>query len=130
MNLKYEITKEILEILKLPSDEKRIKKSIIAWWSNPRTKQKGGLRLTPAGFEAFQKAKIRLFEVKLETPIVYTNEMILWLDNQIHCPFFLEKNKIFIFGEKMAVQLVLFSGNINLLKKAQENFLEKEKIDI
>jgi hypothetical protein len=34
------------------------------------------------------------------------------MDQFIDCPFYLTKKAIFVYREKMAVQLVLFSGNI------------------
>jgi hypothetical protein len=34
------------------------------------------------------------------------------MDQFIDCPFYLTKKAIFVYSEKMAVQLVLFSGNI------------------
>jgi hypothetical protein len=43
------------------------------------------------------------------------------------CPFYLNNKRIWVFGEKMAVQLVLFSGNIAKFQRARERFTEKQK---
>jgi len=42
-------------------------------------------------------------------------------------PFYLTNKRIWVFGEKMAVQLVLFSGNIAKFHRAQKRFKEKQK---
>jgi hypothetical protein len=124
MNQKYDLTKKIAEILNFSFDEKNIKKLIRVWWENPRNKQTGGLRLTPAGFEAFKKSQLKFYEIQLESPIHYTNGMVIWLDQKIECPYFINKNKITVFGEKTAVQLLLFSGDLNKLKRAHDRFQE------
>jgi len=127
MNPKHEITKVVLESLGLPADEQRIKKTIPTWWVNTRNKLKGGLRLTEQGFECLQKADIKCYEIKFEEPILFTNELAIWIDQNIDCPFYLTARKIWVFGEKTAVQLVLFSGNIAKFHRAQKRFTEKQK---
>jgi hypothetical protein len=127
MNLKHEITKVVLESLGLSASDQRIKKTIPTWWFSTRNKDKGGLRLTEQGFECLQKADIKCYEIKFDEPIVVTNELIIWIDQNIDCPFFLTHKQIFVFGEKLAVQLVLFSGNIAKFHRAQKRFTEKQK---
>lgn len=127
MNPKHEITKVVLESLGLPADEKRIKKTIPTWWFSTRIKDKGGLRLTEQGFDCLRKADIKCYEVKFDEPIVVTNELIIWIDQNIDCPFFLTNRQIWVFGERTAIQLVLFSGNIAKFHRAQKRFTEKQK---
>jgi hypothetical protein len=127
MNQKHEITKAVLEFLGLPSDDARIKKTIPTWWVNTRQKATGGLRLTEQGFECLKKADIKCYELKFDEPIQYTNELAIWIDQNIDCPFYLTNKKIWVFGEKMAVKLVLFSGNIAKFHRAQKRFTEKQK---
>lgn len=112
MKQKIEVTKYVAEQLKLATDEKSIKKLIPVFWQNPRDKEKGGLRLTDKGFESLQEADIKVHRVRFDEPIQYTNQLIIWLDNFIDCPWYVTNREIFVFSEKMAVQLVLFSGNI------------------
>ena len=111
----------------MPADEKRIKQTIPTWWFSTRNKDKGGLRLTEQGFECLQKADIKCYEIKFDEPIVVTNELIIWIDQNIDCPFFLSNKQIWVFGEKTAIQLVLFSGNIAKFHRAQKRFAEKQK---
>jgi len=112
MKPKIEITKYVAEQLQLATDEKSIKKLIPVFWQNPRDKEKGGLRLTDKGFESLKLADIKVHRVRFEEPVQYTNQLIIWLDNFIDCPWYITNREIFVFSEKMAVQLVLFSGNI------------------
>lgn len=124
MNQKFEITKKVLESLGLTADEKRVKQTIPVWWVNPRKKEKGGLRLTEQGFNCLQQADIKAHQIKFEKPIVYTNQLVIRLDNFIDCPWYVTHREIFVFSEKMAVQLVLFSGNISKFSSAKAESLK------
>lgn len=127
MNQKFDITKIVLESQGIDASDQRIQKTIPTWWVNPRQKEKGGLRLTEQGFNALQTADIKCYELKYDEPIVFTNELIIWMDQNIDCPFYITGRKIWLFGEKTAVQLVLFSGNIAKFHRAQKRFLDKQK---
>lgn len=106
---------------------KKLKSYTNAWWKNCRQKSKGGLWLTEKGFDAFLKADIKNYQIKFNEPIdIFENKFIIWLDNSIDCPFFLTRKEIHVFGEKTAVQMILFSGDLKLLYKA--NTKHKEKI--
>lgn len=120
MNPKLELTSKILEFLNLPNDADNVRKIIPAWWYNTRKKSKGGLRLTKEGFEAFKKADIKFYKVRLFEPLNINNQLLLWMDNYIDCPFFLKSEEIYVFSEKMAVQLMLFSGNIHKFTEARD----------
>lgn len=122
MNPKYEITKIVLNFLELDNSEEKVKSTIPIWFVSSRNKARGGMQLTDQGFEALSKAEIKFYEIRLEEPITYNNEMVIWLDRNINCPFYLLKNKIYVSSEKMAIQLVLFSGNIDKFKRAQQRF--------
>jgi len=127
MNPKYNITKAVLESLGLPADDERIKKTIPIWWHNTRNKPTGGLRLTDQGFEALKTANIKYYELRPDEPIDFTNELAIWIDQNIDCPFYLTRKRIWVFGERMAVQLVLFSGNIAKFHRARKRSAEKDQ---
>jgi len=112
MNQKIEITKYIAEQFGLDTSDRAIQKLIPQWWQNPRKKEQGGLRLTDEGF-ARLSAHIKAHEIKLEELLEYTNQKIIQLDNFITCPWYIGKRAIYVFDDKMAVQLVLFSGNVS-----------------
>jgi hypothetical protein len=123
MNQKIELTTYVAKESGLPADEKSIKKLIPQWWQNPRTKTKGGLRLTDEGFARFT-TQLKAHRVRFDQPVEYTNQLIIQLDNFIDCPWYVSKKEIYVFSEKMAVQLVLFSGNIAKFSSAKAKNLK------
>lgn len=131
MNQKVELTKYIINTLGLRSpNEKNFKSWLHIIWQNPRLKLKGGFRLTQQGFDLFSKSDIKCFEIKSEKDnFIQDNKFILWLDNHFNSPFYITRNKIYVFDEHLAVQLVLFSGNIEDYYQAHLNFAEKQKAD-
>lgn len=96
----------------IDASDERVRKTIPTWWYSTRQKEQGGLRLTEQGYDALVKAGIKDYRIKYEDPIRFTNQLMIWLDNFIDCPFYLRNQDIYVFSEKMAVQLVLFSGNV------------------
>lgn len=127
MNQKQEITKVALESIGLVADESRIKKTIPVWWQNPRNKSVGGLGLTLQGFACLKQAGIKNYEIKFEEPMIFNNGLIVWMDQNLDCPFYVTHKRIWVFAEKTAVQLVLFAGDINRLKRAKEKSKEKQE---
>jgi hypothetical protein len=123
MNQKIEITKYVAEKSGLSTDEKSIRKLVTAWWQNPRKKEKGGLRLTDEGF-ARLTTQFTAHKVRFEDPVEYTNRLIIQLDNFIDCPWYITNKAVFVFNDKMAVQLVLFSGNIAKFSTAKAKSLK------
>jgi hypothetical protein len=118
MTLKHNITRYIAEQSELPLDEKSVRQLVSQWWVNPRKKEKGGLRLTDEGF-ARMSMFFKLHRVVFDGPVEYNNQLIIRLDNFISCPWYTTKKEIYLFDEKMAVQLVLFSGNITRFSAAK-----------
>jgi len=112
MNLKLELTEKVLKILKPDADQKLLDQALHTWWANIRKKDKGGFKLTEIGRNAFIQAEIKDYQIKFEKPITLTNQLVIWLDHFIDCPFYVTEKEIYVYSERMAVQLVLFSGNI------------------
>lgn len=123
MNQKTNITKYVAEQSNLPTDDKSLRKLIRDWWINPRQKVKGGLRLSDDGFVRLT-TQFKSYKVKFDEPVDYTNQLIIRLDNFIDCPWYLTKKEIYVFNDKMAVQLVLFSGNIAKFSTAKAKSLK------
>jgi hypothetical protein len=119
MNQKIEITRYTAEQLGLPTDDRSIRNHKRLWWQNLRVKTKGGLRLTEAGYTALCQAKIRDLKVKYDAKFEYNNQFILMLDNHIEVPWYITPKAIYVFNDRLAVQLVLFSGNIERLIRAK-----------
>jgi hypothetical protein len=124
MDQKIDITKYVAEQSGLPTDPKSIKKWIAQWWCNPRQKPQGGLKLTDEGF-ARLTTQFKCHKVTLDEPIEFTNQMILRFDNWIDCPWYLTNKHIFVFKDKTAVELVLFSGNVKRFFSAKAMSLDK-----
>jgi len=126
MNPKLKITKYVAEQLGLATDDKSIRKLIQVFWQNIRLKEKGGLWLTEKGFECLVDAGIKHHRVEFDEPIYVNNSLLLWIDRNIDCPFYITHKEIYLFGERMAVQMVLFAGNLQKLQRAQKRFAEKQ----
>jgi hypothetical protein len=120
MNQKVELTRYVANQCQLPTDDDSIKHYLIQWWLNPRVKISGGLRLTDEGFDRVSE-HVKRHRVIIDEPIAYTNKVIIWLDNYIDSPWYVTDKEIFVFSERMAVQLVLFSGNIARYSEIKAN---------
>lgn len=84
-------------------------------WMSPREKKSGGFRLTEQGFEVLKtQLDYKAYEIDFpkDEGFMVTNSTIIQLDRYIDCPYYLERKSIWVFKEKMAVQLILFSGDI------------------
>jgi hypothetical protein len=114
-----EITKKVLEITNPAATSLDFQSALTRWWANRRKKVQGGLRLTEDGFAALQSAQIESYKVKFEEPLLLTNQLIIWLDHYIECPFYLNCKEIYVFNESMAIQLMLFSGDIQKFSAAK-----------
>ena len=106
------MTVKIAELLGLATDEKSLKTYKKHWWVNPRDKDQGGLRLTDEGWIKVEESGIKCHKIKLTTKPEKTNQNIIKLDRYLDCPWYLNKNYIYVYTERVAVQLVLFSGNL------------------
>jgi hypothetical protein len=121
MSQKIEITKKLLPV---DITEKDLIKHLTLWWRDPRDKDQGGLWLTAEGFNALTEANIKSYRVRFEEEIPPTNQLIILLNRYINCPFYVTQKEIYVFSENMAIQLVLFSGNIERFVRAKANLLK------
>lgn len=124
MSLKNEITRKVLEILNPDSAERLFNQSLKSWWYSTRKKSRGGLQLTKQGFENLRLAELKEYRIKFDNPIELTNQLVIWLDHFIDCPFYVTHKEIYVFSESMAIQLVLFSGNIYKYGRARSESLK------
>jgi len=113
MNLKTRITTFVASELGLSTDKDSLKKLIRLWWQNPRMKEKGGYRLTREGMTCFMNADLKYHKIRLDEPLAFmTNKCIITLDQSLDYPFFLTHKEVFVFDDRTAIQLILFSGNL------------------
>ena len=124
-DVKAHISGSIIKQLNL--DETQFTRYHYAWWQNPRPKKVGGLRLTIEGYEVFQKLDVTEHAINFPNDTEFTGQLVLWLDRFIDCPFYLESKRIIVFSENVAVQLILFSGNIQKYGIARAKAVAKKQ---
>lgn len=121
MDTKLLLTKEFLKGSGLPDDEKSLEKYLWSWWVNPRLNGDRSLGLTTQGYEVISKdVGLKFYQIDLPDTTEITNQLIIWLDKFIDCPWYMTKRSIFVSREKVAVQLVLFSGDLQKFGKAKD----------
>lgn len=95
------------------ADPKAINMMYRAWWVNWRTAEDRRFRLTDQGYRYFiDRADIKFYQIKIPFKVIITNKIIIDLDKFIDCPYYLDKDDIYVTNEKTAVQLVLFDGDL------------------
>ena len=113
VDVKQELTKLISTQLGWPADEKSLAKNHSIIWQNPRKKAQGGQRLTDEGFTVFtEQMDLKSYDIEFPKDFTLTNQVTIWLDRFIDGPYYITKKSIVVFKEKTAVQLVLFSGDV------------------
>ena len=55
---------------------------------------------------------IKHYYMEFPKDLTLTNQTTIWLDRFIEGPYHIAKNGISVFKEKTAVQLILFSGDV------------------
>tara|TARA_Y100000389_G_C17399728_1_gene484620 strand:- start:160 stop:540 length:381 start_codon:yes stop_codon:yes gene_type:complete len=111
--MKQQYTKVFLKHLDKSIDDIAVEQHLKLWWKNTRDKQVGGLRLTDEGFEMLHQLDITMYDVPFPKEMKLTSQVIIFLDKFIDCPYFLTQSGIYVTNEKKAVELSLFSGDIN-----------------
>lgn len=110
---KEHLTKIFLKQANLPIDRETIRKKTFEWWKNPREKREGGLTLTENGFDFISRdLGIRYYDIAFPKDFEFTTQVILFLDNFVDCPNYYTKKNLYVFNEKKAAELMLFSGDI------------------
>jgi hypothetical protein len=118
---KIKITIKTLEILNPKYTAKDLEQALEEWWVSRRIKPKGGLRLTKLGYQAMVQAGIKEYQISFERPIkTVQSQLAIWMDQLIDCPFYFSEKELRVFGEHMALQLVLFSGNVLKFGRAKK----------
>jgi hypothetical protein len=122
MDKKTLLTKTLLEKLEVSTDPKSIKDWYLLWWVNPRPHDFKSMRLTDRGCEDFEnKLHLKSYQIDFPTPLeTITNKFILDLEHYIDGPYYISRKYIKVFTEKMAVQLILFGGDLDRYSTAKE----------
>ena len=113
MDTKTAYTRTFMALLEQPIHDESIKTNYYTWWQNVRESyQARSLRLTKPGLETVKTLDIKTYDIAFPDKIIFTPQTYLWLDEYVDCPYFVDKKKIIVTMEKMALQLMLFAGDI------------------
>jgi hypothetical protein len=116
MNLKDAFTETFLKAAEQTASSENIKKFKSLWWFSYRSKNEGGLRLTEEGLNFIvEHAKIKTYKIEFPKELKITPQVLVYLDNFINCPFYIDKKYITVLSEKAAFELYLFSGDVRKL---------------
>ncbi len=132
MDLKDTYTKVFLQAADQQADQNTLKQFRSTWWWNVRDKDTGGLRLTEPALQFIeQEAKIKTYRVEFPKDFAITAQILLWLDSNIDCPYYITKKSITVLKEKAAFQLYLFSGDIKKMgyNKALARKFSQESVE-
>ena len=111
--LKEVYTKIFLQQTGLPTDDESIRQYIKKWFRNPREKLDSSLTLTEEGFEfLITKVGLKSYRIQFPKDFQITTQVVLFLDKFLDCPNYYNKKEIFVFKEKKAAELMLFSGDV------------------
>ena len=113
MDTKTAYTRTFMTLLEQPIHEESIKTNYYTWWQNVRESyQARSLRLTNQCLEAVEKLEIKTYTIKFPDKIIFTPQTYLWLDEFVDCPYYVDKKNIVVTMERMALQLMMFAGDI------------------
>lgn len=120
MNYKDTYTKVFLEAAGQEATKENISKHKPLWWYNYREKASGGLRLTDLGFEfVTTQSNLKIYSIEMPKELKITPQVLLWLDQGLLSPFYLDKRNINVISERAAFELYLFNGDIRKMGTAK-----------
>jgi len=130
MDTKTAYTRTFMALLEQPIHDESIKTNYYTWWQNVRESyQARSLRLTKPGLETVKTLDIKTYDIAFPDKIIFTPQTYLWLDEYVDCPYFVDKKKIIVTMEKMALQLMMFAGDITKYGVARAMSKADEKKD-
>jgi len=120
MDVKLRLTKHFADAEGLPaSTSLEIDALSRHWWMNRRNNGERSYALTTNGYTVLSK-HLKFYRIDFLDTMRYTNNTVIWLDKFIDCPYYIDKHSIYVSREKVAVQLILFSGDLNRFGKAKD----------
>ena len=113
MDVKTAYTRTFMQLLNHPAHEETLKTYYYTWWQNVRESyQARSLRMTKSGLEVLKKLENKTYSIKFPDKIIFTPQTFLWLDEFVDCPYFVDKKQIVVSMERMALQLMMFAGDV------------------
>jgi len=126
-------TRVFLQAAEIEPTPTKLKEYKSVWWWNQRNKSDSGLRLTEQALDFIENhAKIKTYKIDFPEQFSFTPQVLIWLDNFIDSPFFLNKKFIVVLKEKAAFELYLLSGDVRKLghNKAMNKRLRQDSVSI
>jgi hypothetical protein len=100
MNWKETYTKIFLKQAGKSTGELAIKEYMPIWWKNTRVKDTGGLRLTDEGYRFItEDIELTIYKIPYPKDFDITTNTIIWMDNFIDCPYYLDRHGIVVTNE-------------------------------
>ena len=113
MDVKTAYTRTFMQLLNQPDHEETLKSCYYTWWQNVRESyQPRSLRLTKQGLDIVKRLEIKTYIIKFPEKIIFTPQTFLWLDEFVDCPYYVDKKQIVVTMERMALQLMMFAGDV------------------
>jgi hypothetical protein len=82
-------------------------------WLNPVKKPKGGLRLSEFGYKVLSEhLDLAGYAILLPKNLDLKPHVLVYLDQFLNCPYYLDKMTITVYSERKAIELHLFAGDI------------------
>jgi hypothetical protein len=129
INPKEQYTRIFLEAADWDSSDESVEKYKPVFWYNYRDKDIGGLRLTEKGFEFVTKnADLKIYRVDFPSDFSFTPQTVIWLDQYLNSPYYIDKRSITVISERAAFELYLFNGDVRKYgsAKAMSNRLAQD----
>ena len=101
--------------VKRQPDDKDFDKMWKMVWRNIR-EENPSMRLTKGGYQFLKNSlELKDYMVKLKRECKLKPEILLGLDKFITCPYYITNKEIYVFEEKLASELVLRAGDLDIL---------------
>lgn len=104
--------KAVLDDNGIEYDTLKIRHIYCDTWNNWRNECRA-LRITKSGLD-WLKQHMKFYKISYSPEVnqPFTNRFLLLLSKHMDCPYYLDEDAIWVSAEQVAVQLILFNGNI------------------
>jgi hypothetical protein len=109
---KQTYTKVFLTQLGQSTDDASVKNYYNLWWKNTREKEVGGLRLTELGLNTLKEIGVETYNIPYPAEMELTTNVVIFLDQYINSPYYIDGKSITVTDERKAVELSLFAGDL------------------
>jgi hypothetical protein len=121
VDIKRDLTKQFADHAGIVADSPKLIDNLYKmWWQNLRGDGNRSFGLTPEGYR-IASDYLKFYQIDLPVTLIVTNQTVIWMDRYLDCPYYTDGRSLYVSREKVAVQLILFSGDINRYGKAKNN---------